>query len=141
MNSSGLKGLSMDTNRRKSVAEEARLLLERHPVYLDTETTGMHNAAEVIEIGVVDDEANVLYDSLIRARGKIDPAAVRVHGITPEMLAGAPTWDIAWPQAEAVLRDRRVGVYNVEFDLRLMKQTHRFSMLRWALPDSNFSTS
>ncbi len=138
MNPTGLKGLSMDANRRKIVSQEARMLLENNPLYLDTETTGMHNSAEVIEIGIIDDEANVLFDSLIRSRGKIDPAAARVHGITLEMLADAPTWDIAWPQAEAVLLDRRVGVYNVEFDLRLMKQTHRFSMLRWALPESNF---
>lgn len=128
----------MDSNRRQIVSQEARALLESHPVYLDTETTGMHLTAEVIEIGIIDDEAQVLFDSLARPRGKIDPAAARVHGITPEMLADAPTWDVVWLQAEVVLKNRMVGVYNVEFDLRLMKQTHRFSMLRWALPDGNF---
>jgi DNA polymerase-3 subunit epsilon len=29
-------------------------------------------------------------------------------------------------------------VYNVEFDLRLMKQTHSRTWLRWVLPETNF---
>jgi DNA polymerase-3 subunit epsilon len=132
-------GKAIDTNLRKTISAEARLLLEQHPVYLDTETTGMHNSAEVIELGIIDDEANVLFDSLVRPRsGKIDPAAGRVHGITLEMLDGAPTWEEIWPQAEGVLIDRRVGVYNVEFDLRLMKQSHHRSWMRWVLPETNF---
>lgn len=129
---------SIDTPYRRSAIQEARILLESNPVYLDTETTGMHFNSEVIEIGIIDDQGEVLFDQLIRPRGKIDPAAGRVHGITMEMLAGAPTWEQVWPQAEAVLAGRRIGVYNVEFDLRLMKQSHSRSWLNWTLPDAIF---
>ena len=129
---------SIDTPYRRSAIQEARTLLENKPVYLDTETTGMHFNSEVIEIGIIDDQGEVLFDQLIRPRGKIDPAAGRVHGITLEMLVGAPTWEQVWPQAEHVLMGRLVGVYNVEFDLRLMKQSHSRSWLTWTLPDSNF---
>lgn len=128
----------MDLNRRLLISREAETLLESHPVYLDTETTGLHLSAEVIEIGIVDDEENVLFDQLIRPRGKIDPAAVRVHGITLEMLKDAPAWEDVWPQAEAVLMGHKIGVYNVEFDLRLIKQSINRSWLHWALVDSNF---
>jgi DNA polymerase-3 subunit epsilon len=92
----------------------------------------------VIEIGVIDDQAQILFDQLIRPRGKMDPAAGRVHGITLEMLESAPTWEQVWPQAEVFLTGRRIGVYNVEFDLRLIKQTHSRSWLTWSLPDANF---
>jgi DNA polymerase III epsilon subunit-like protein len=128
----------MNTSRRQNVIQEARALLKSNPVYLDTETTGMHLTAEVIELGVIDDQANVLFDSLIKPRGKIDPAAGRVHGITPEMLESAPSWETIWPLAEAVLMDRRIGVYNVEFDLRLIKQSHQRAWIRWTLPEANF---
>ncbi len=128
----------MLTNNRRTAIQEACLLLSHNPVYLDTETTGLHPTAEVIELGVIDDQENVLFESLIKARGKIDPAAIRLHGITPEMLAEAPTWDQVWPQIEAVLLDKMIGVYNVEFDLKLMKQTHGRYWLRWALPEGNF---
>jgi DNA polymerase III subunit epsilon len=128
----------MNTSSRRSAVQEARLLLETNPVYLDTETTGMHQSAEVIEIGVIDDLENVLFDALIKPRGKIDPAAGRIHGITLDELADAPTWEQVWPKAEAVLLNRRIGVYNVEFDLRLIKQSHNRTWLKWALPETNF---
>jgi DNA polymerase III subunit epsilon len=128
----------MDTSNRKNAIQEARALLVSRPIYLDTETTGMHLSAEVIEIGIIDDQGEVLFDQLIRPRGKIDPAAGRIHGITYEMLADTPTWEQVWPQAEAVLLGRRIGVYNVEFDLRLIKQSHTRSWMTRALPDSSF---
>ncbi|MGE5123413.1 MAG: 3'-5' exonuclease [Acidobacteriaceae bacterium] len=128
----------MDQNRHQVVSHEAQALIASGPVYMDTETTGLHLTAEVIEIGIIDDQENVLFEQLIRPRGKIDPAAIRVHGITAEMLTDAPTWEQVWPQAEAVLLNRRVGVYNVEFDIRLIKQSINRSWLRWGLIDSNF---
>jgi len=128
----------MDNNRRQIISHEAQAWLASQPVYLDTETTGLHLTAEVIEIGIIDDQQNVLFDQLIRPRGKIDPAAIRLHGITPEMLKDAPTWEQVWPQAEAVLLNQKVGGYNVEFDLRLIKQSIHRAWLRWGLSDSNF---
>ncbi len=130
----------MQLTERRNAIFEARELLQSHPVYLDTETTGLHNAAEVIEIGIIDDDENVLYEALIKPRGKIDPAAARKHGITPQMLVGAPNWEAAWPAAEAVLTGQRIGVYNVDFDYRLLKQTNDRSWLRlqWSLSRANF---
>jgi DNA polymerase-3 subunit epsilon len=128
----------MDTRYRRNAIQEAQALLELNPLYLDTETTGMHFNSEVIEIGIIDDQGEALFDQLIRPRGKIDPAAGRVHGITQEMLVDAPTWEQVWPQAEAIMLGRRIGVYNVEFDLRLMKQTHKRSWMNWVIPDKDF---
>jgi DNA polymerase-3 subunit epsilon len=128
----------MDTRYRPGAIKEAQAMLAANPVYLDTETTGMHFNSEVIEIGIIDDQEQVLFDTLVRPRGKMDPAAGRIHGITSEMLKEAPTWEQIWPQAEAVLRGRRVGVYNVEFDLRLLKQSCKQAWLTWALPETNF---
>jgi DNA polymerase-3 subunit epsilon len=131
-------GLPMNTSQRRTTIQEARLLLETNPVYLDTETTGMHQSAEVIEIGVIDDQANVLFDSLVKPRGKIDPAAGRIHGITLDDLTDALTWEQVWPKAEAVLLNRKIGVYNVEFDLRLIKQSLNRTWLKWSLQEGNF---
>ncbi len=128
----------MDSRYRQSAIQEAKALLALDPLYVDTETTGMHFTSEVIEIGIINDRGEVLFDQLIRPRGKMDPAAGRVHGITMEMLASAPTWEQVWPQAEALLMGRKIGVYNVEFDLRLMKQTNRQSWLTWSLPEASF---
>jgi DNA polymerase-3 subunit epsilon len=128
----------MIANRRHNAIQEARLLLESNPIYLDTETTGLHQSAEVIEIGIINDQGEILFEQRIRPRGKIDPAAARLHGITLDMLAGAPPWEQVWPQAEAVLLDKMVGVYNVEFDLRLIRQSNQRTWMRSSLVESNF---
>jgi DNA polymerase-3 subunit epsilon len=93
---------------------------------------------EVIEIGIIDDDGKVLIDTLVRPRGKIDPVAASVHGITQEMLNDKPTWDKIWPDIETVLTGRKIGIYNKEFDVNIMKQSHTRSWMRWTLPDNNF---
>jgi len=128
----------MDTAARREAIREAQALLQLDPVYLDTETTGTGPQAEVIEIGILDDHEQPLFSSLVRPRGPMDPAAARVHGITAMMLVEAPSWADIWPAAQDVLDGRRVGAYNVDFDLRLMKQSHIRSWLRWTLSDENF---
>jgi DNA polymerase-3 subunit epsilon len=87
----------MIASRRKNAIFEARELLEQRPLYLDTETTGLGAKDVVMEIGIIDDEGNVLVDSLIRQSKTIDPAAGRMHGITSAMLTQAPTWESTWP--------------------------------------------
>jgi DNA polymerase III epsilon subunit-like protein len=128
----------MDTRQRSDAIYEAQAMIESNPVYLDTETTGLGKYDQVIEIGLVDDQGNVLFDQLVKTHKKIDPAAGRVHGITEKMLESAPTWESVWSQAEAILMNRRIGVYNVEFDVRLIKQSHYPSGIRWSLPEENF---
>ena len=113
----------------------AQAKLELHPVYLDTETTGTGPADEVIEIGIVDEDGKVLFESLVRPVGKVSPDARRMHGISDEMLGTAPRWIVVWPRVEAVLAGRTVCVYNADFDLRLLQQTHAKYKIRWSLTE------
>jgi DNA polymerase III subunit epsilon len=128
----------MDLLARKEAALQAQQYLQLQPVYLDTETTGRGLSDEVIEIGIVDHEGAILVQSYVRARTPIQPDAQRVHGITPDKLAGAPTWGELWPSVEKALDGKMVGFYNSEFDLALMKQSHQRNWLRWNLPEANF---
>lgn len=128
----------MNLIARKEAVQQAQQWLQRKPVYLDTETTGLSETAEIVEIGVVDWDGSLLFESLVKPRGAMDLKAQSVHKITPEMLANEKGWVDIWQQVEAVLAGRMVGVYNAEFDLRLMKQSHTRSWLRWQLNDSAF---
>ncbi|HNT24676.1 MAG TPA: 3'-5' exonuclease [Anaerolineales bacterium] len=129
--------MNLSPARLEAVAE-ARRWVQAAPVYLDTETTGTGPNAEIIEIGVIDADGKPLFESFVKPRGRIEPDAAQVHGITAEQVAAAPGWLDVWPQVRAVLDGRRVGVYNVDFDLRLMKQSHTRSWLRWDLDDGAF---
>jgi DNA polymerase III subunit epsilon len=109
----------------------AKEKLALHPIYLDTETTGNDASSEIIEISIIDDGGVLLYESLVRPVGKVSPEARRVHGISDELLAGAPRWMNIWPQVEAALNGRYIGAYNADFDLRMLQQTHNKYRMRW----------
>ena len=124
----------MKSHNRIEVIQRAKELISRNPVYLDTETTGTGLSANILEIAVIDHDGEILIDSLVKPVGRIDPDAQAVHKITNEILAKAPRWGEVWDQVEAVLSNRLVGIYNAEFDLRLMRQSHTSSWMKWASP-------
>lgn len=128
----------MDTRARHDAIQQAQEYLARKPVYLDTETTGIDPHAEIVEICIVDHDGNILLDALVKPRGKIDPGAQNVHGISEAMLAEAPGWEQVWPTVEKALKGRYVGIYNQDFDLRMMQQSHQRNWMQWRLPEATF---
>ena len=114
------------------VMERAGEVLRLNPVFLDTETTGIGLGDVVIEVAVVDTNGEMLFNSLINPERPIPEESSKVHGITDEMVRDAPTMCQVWPEIEAVLKDRAIGIYNAEFDMRLLKQ----SVLMAGLPGS-----
>ncbi len=102
----------------------ARQILEMRPLYLDTETTGLDQSAEIVEIAVLDSDGSPLFQSLVRPTQPIPPEAMRIHGINDEMVRAAPPWIIVWQSLRPLLNNRLVAVYNAEFDLRMMQQSH-----------------
>ncbi|MCB0063085.1 MAG: 3'-5' exonuclease [Caldilineaceae bacterium] len=116
--------------RREAIAR-AQQYLAQEPVYLDTETTGVRSSAEIIEISVVDHSGTLLYDALVRPRHPIPVDATRIHKITNAMVVDAPTWDAVWPQLETILGGRPIGIFNADFDLRLLRQSHHHAGLVW----------
>lgn len=94
-------------------------------VYLDTEGTGLSpSTACLLEIAIADDDGRELVNSLIRPSPLITswPEAQRVHGITPDMVAGAPSLDDLAQQIQEVVRDRDVIIYNAPFDTGFLGQ-------------------
>ena len=121
---------------RKRAIQTAREYANLKPVFLDTETTGLHNSAEIVEISIVDYHGSVLLDTLVKPLHSIPWDVIRVHGITDEMVDGAPSWYEVWPQVEKVLEGRYVGIYNADFDIRMMKQSHGLHGMSWTMSEN-----
>ena len=101
----------------------AREWIEAKPVYLDTETTGLGQLAEICDIAVIDHDGTVLLDTLIKPREMIPAAATAVHSITNEMVHDAPNIVDVLPRLENALRDRLVVIYNAAYDVRVIWQS------------------
>jgi len=90
---------------------------------LDTETTGLGHTAEICQIAVIDSSGGVLMNTLVKPVNPMGYGAMDVHGITDEMVAGAPTWDAVSYVLEAIISGQNVIIYNAVFDRKMMEQS------------------
>jgi len=116
---------------RWQAIREAQEKLKLDPVYIDTETTGLKASDEVVEIAIVDHRGDTLFESLVKPTRPIPPDAAAIHGIRDAMVAGAPPWVEIWPQVEKAIAGREVAIYNADYDMRLMQQSHTAHGLPW----------
>lgn len=61
-----------------------------------------------------------------------DPGPVHVHGLTPELLRGAPTFEQVAPRIGALLEGRVMVAHNAQFDYDFL--AHEFARARSHLP-------
>ncbi len=86
---------------------------------LDTETTGLYDA-EIVEIAIISHTGEALLNTLVKPTIPIPAEAAAIHGITDEMVAEAPTFPEICPRIAEVLSDKRVLIYNAEFDVGIL---------------------
>lgn len=90
---------------------------------VDTETTGTHNEADIIEFAAVTPSGKVLADCLIRPVGAIPPFITELTGITDAMVARAPRFAFAYAETlHPHLSARGILAYNAPFDVRMIRQ-------------------
>jgi DNA polymerase III subunit epsilon len=128
----GLYSLDRDLAR-----QWARRLLDRTDwAILDTETTGLDNSAEIVQVAVVEPKGSIALDTLVRPGQSIPFDATSIHGITDLMVSKAPTFAELTPRLVEILTNRTVIAYNAAFDRRMLAQTAcqndvRLPLLTW----------
>jgi len=109
---------------RQEVIMWARQVVEkRETLLLDTETTGLGDQDEVIQLAIVDMQSNVLLHTLVRPTVPVGTEARAIHGITDEVLAQAPSFAHLYETIAVLLGNRAVLAYNADFDRRILTQT------------------
>ncbi len=101
-------------------------------VVLDTETTGLsdHPDAQVVEVGIVGRDGQVLFQSLIKPDITMPAAASEIHGLTDADLASAPPLAEVWSDIVQILTTHEIYCYNVEFDRgMLLASAARFNLV------------
>lgn len=97
------------------------VLADPRTAVLDTETTGLYGYA--CEISVFDGQA-MLLDTLVNPQAVIEAGAARVHGLTKEKLHDAPLSGDLLGQLVPILADRRIVVWNAEFDAKVIRREY-----------------
>jgi|HubBroStandDraft_1064217.scaffolds.fasta_scaffold316398_2 DNA polymerase-3 subunit epsilon len=105
--------------RNEMEAWAREVLADPKTAVLDTETTGLHGY--VCEISVYE-IGGALLDTLVNPQAPIEPGAQRIHGLTAEKLATARPFGEIWPMLESLLADRRIIVWNAEFDSAVIRR-------------------
>ena len=121
---------------------DVRDLLDRDDVLLvDTETTGLGDKAEVIEIAAIDSVGNLRLSVLSMPEGRISSGASRVNGLTRKKLKAecARPWPELHEQVKSVLESVSIVVaWNAPVDVRMLNQTtdrHGLSNIRVEIAD------
>lgn len=112
------------------VIDLARQLLTSRAVFLDTETTGLGEVDQIVEIAVVDGSGATVLGTLIKPTIPIPSDATAIHGITQSDVASAPSFSDVLPELKAAIRNRAIVIYNAEYDVRMLEQSARAHGLR-----------
>ncbi|MEP3049549.1 MAG: exonuclease domain-containing protein [Roseibium sp.] len=109
-------------------------------VVFDTETTGlMPNKDEIVQIGavrVVNGKIvpGEVVDQLVNPGRSIPPASTKVHGISDDMVAGAPDAPTAVSQFHEFAKDSVIVAHNAPFDMAFLQRHGKTSGLAWDHP-------
>jgi len=105
--------------REDAVRWARSLLLKEDFVVLDSETTGLGNPIDFVEVGVLSARGESLFNSLIKPSCRVEPGASRVHGHTMKSLSGERCFFEVYPELLDALWAKRVIVYNASYDRRV----------------------
>jgi DNA polymerase III subunit epsilon len=117
---------------QQEVVQWAQELMRRDNFYvLDTETTGVGKTDEIVQMGIVDKQGNVIMNQLVKPTISIPQGASNVHGIYETDVADSPTFKEIYIDLSKMLAGQIVIAYNMDFDWRMLQQ----SSAKYRLPD------
>ena len=90
---------------------------------IDTETTGLQEDDEVVELAILDFYGNELYHSLYEPHKEVFWAAAKKTGLTKRKLLGYPKFVDEWNKVVEIVSGKNLIAHNAEFDCRLIMQT------------------
>lgn len=109
-------------HRRQAIQWAQNLMAHRFYV-LDTETTGLGAADEIVQIAILDGDGVASVDQLIKPTIPIPPVASAVHGIHDRDVIDAPSFKDIYIRLSTLLAGQVVIAYNMDFDWRMLEQT------------------
>lgn len=108
---------------RRQAIQWARNLIAHRFYVLDTETTGLGDSDEIVQIAILDGSGAAVMRQLVKPTIPIPPVASAVHGIRDRDVENAPGFKDIYIRLSALLAGQVVIAYNMDFDWRMLRQT------------------
>lgn len=120
-----INGICEKCDKRKSTLQKFIDIWENKNDYviLDTETTGLGYSDKIVEIGIIDLDGNELINTLVNPQMEIPMEATSIHHIWDSDVIDAPLLENIKDNIAAVLNDKKVLIYNSDFDIRILFQS------------------
>jgi len=99
--------------------------LDENTVILDTETTGLSQMDQLIEICILDFQGKILLDERVKPSVKVTKGAREVHGIKDRHLKACRSWSEVYHDYVDITAGKNIVAYNASFDRRIITQTCR----------------
>jgi DNA polymerase-3 subunit epsilon len=106
--------------------EEPKEILNelKNSVIINTETTGLDYDDEIVQIAVIDAyTGKTLLNELLKPKKPISSGASRIHGIANNDVADKKSYSKIHNNLMNILKDKRIFIYNADFDIRILEQT------------------
>lgn len=115
--------------RKQEMRDMAHTLL-KGCLILDTETTGLTAFDAILELAIINQDGDTLFDSLLQPEFPAYlpeipnewPDATAVNGITPEMVVNAPKLSDSKAKIVEMIGDQPVVIYNADFDTAFLQR-------------------
>lgn len=94
-------------------------------VIMDTETTGNSHQDEVVEIGIIDMNGNVIYESYFMPEKRFSQSAAAVNKLNKAFLKSvkAPYFKDEWPKIVNLIKGYTILGHNLSYDKRMIIDT------------------
>ena len=77
----------------------------------------------ICQIAIIDDRGELLMHEYVKPVNGIPDSAVRIHGISDEIVSYAPGWGQIAPKVLEIVNGRDVIIYNAVYDRKMMHQS------------------
>lgn len=109
--------------RSSAIAWAQQMVADPWNLFLDTETTGLGDSAEICDIAVINLRGEILLNTLVKPTQPIPPGASAIHGICDHHVVDAPPWrEVCYLLASILGSGRPIVIYNAEYDQTVINQ-------------------
>src|SRR5207248_4072216 len=90
--------------------------------FLEVDTDGLRDDADILRLLLVDTSGTPLYDQLFKPCRPIEKHITNLTAITPEMLQDAPALAEEWERIKQAIAGRYILSFNLEFDQTKLRE-------------------